>query len=154
MNNPFLLFCCPKPWRQIWIWYIELVYSRIISFPRGKPSTEIRVLDDSTSTVRNYLQRANEKMRFISERNKWFYAGCDGSILYFSNYQQRRVSCPPGGCHQRVIYVTGHVSHGSEAKGLLPALHNVQSKISHNGFVIILCPSKQSSSKARLLQHQ
>ena len=33
MSHPFLLFCCPKPWRQIWIWYIELVYSRVNSFP-------------------------------------------------------------------------------------------------------------------------
>ena len=31
-------------------------------------------------------------IRFISERNKWFYTECDWSIqLYFSSYQQRRV---------------------------------------------------------------
>ena len=30
-------------------------------------------------------------MRFISKRNKWFYAECDWSILYISTYQQRRV---------------------------------------------------------------
>ena len=40
-------------------------------------------------------------------------------------------------CHESVIYVTGHVA-----------------KVSHNGFVIILCPSKQSSPKVRLRQHQ
>ena len=57
-------------------------------------------------------------------------------------------------CHESVIYVTGHVSHGSESKAPFLALQDVQSKISHNGFVIILCPSKQSSSKARLHQHQ
>ena len=61
MNNPFLLFFCPKPWRQFWIWYTELVYSRVISFPRGKPTNEIRVLDDFAGTVRDYLQRANKK---------------------------------------------------------------------------------------------
>ena len=25
-------------------------------------------------------------------------------------------------CHESVIYVTGHVSHGSEAQGLLPRI--------------------------------
>ena len=46
----------------------------------------------------------------------------------------------------------GFSCHPGEASFL--ALQDVQSKISHNGFVIILCPSKQSSSKARLHQHQ
>ena len=56
-------------------------------------------------------------------------------------------------CHESVIYVTGHVSYRSEAQGLLPRITR-QSEIFHNGFVIILCPSKQSSPKARLRQHQ
>ena len=38
-----------------------MVYSRVISFPRGKPTNEIRVLDDFAGTVRDYLQRANKK---------------------------------------------------------------------------------------------
>ena len=61
-------------------------------------------------------------------------------------------------CHESVIYVTGHVSHRSEAQGLLPRITRQSetpvAKISHNGIVIILCPSKQSSPKARLRQHQ
>ena len=41
------------------------------------------------------------------------------------------------------------VSHGSEAQGLLPRVTR-QSET----FCACLCPSKQSSSKARLRQHQ
>ena len=109
MNNLFLLFCCPKPWRQIWVWYIELVYSRVISFSRGKPTNKIRVLDDSASTVRDYLHwRANKTLTYISEANKWLYAGCDWSILYFFSYHQRRVSCHPGDLSRKC-----HLSHGS-----------------------------------------
>ena len=52
-------------------------------------------------------------------------------------------------CHESVIYVTGHVSHRSEGQGLLPRITR-QSET----FLIILCPSKQSSPKARLRQHQ
>ena len=33
-------------------------------------------------------------------------------------------------CHESVIYVTGHVSHGSEAQGLLPALQDSQKHFS------------------------
>ena len=36
----------------------------------------------------------------------------------------------PGDCHESVIYVTGHVSHGSEAQGLLPALQDSQKHFS------------------------
>ena len=48
------------------------------------------------------------KMRFISERNKWFYDECDWSLLYFSSYQQRRVSCHPGDLSRKC-----HLCHGS-----------------------------------------
>ena len=60
-----------------------------------------------------------KKMRCISERNKWFYAECDWSILpvYFSSYQQRRVFLSSGWFVTKVsFYVTGHVSQGSETK--------------------------------------
>ena len=49
-----------------------------------------------------------KEMRFISERNKWFYAECDWSLLYFSSYQQRRVSCHPGDLSRKC-----HLCHGS-----------------------------------------
>ena len=47
-------------------------------------------------------------MIFISERNKWFYALCDWSLLYFPSYQQRRVSCHPGDLSRKC-----HLCHGS-----------------------------------------
>ena len=40
--------------------------------------------------------------------NKWFYAECDWSLLYFSSYQQRRVSCHPGDLSRKC-----HLCHGS-----------------------------------------
>ena len=62
-------------------------------------------------------------MRFISERNKWFYAKCDWSLLYFSGYQQRRVSCHPGDLSRKC-----HLCHGScksQKRGTrLPSLYN------------------------------
>ena len=51
-------------------------------------------------------------MRFISERNKWFYAEPAKE-----GFPVIRVIC-----HESVIYVTGHVSHRSEAQGLLPRI--------------------------------
>ena len=90
-------------------------------------------------------------IRFISERNKWFYTECDWSIqLYFSSYQQRRVFLSFGWFVTKVSFYHGScVSHGGEAQGLLPRVTR-QSET----FCAYLCPSKQSSSKARLRQHQ
>ena len=60
-------------------------------------------------------------------------------------------SCHPGDLSRKC-----HLCHGSSKsrKRDKNKLQDVQSKISHNGFVLILCPSKQSSFKARLRQHQ
>ena len=109
MSNPFLLFCCLKPWRQIWIWYIELVSSRIISFPRGKPTNEIRILDDSTNTMRDYLQRANRK--------KWdvFLKEINGFMLNVTDQYCISPATSKGGfsCHPGDLSRKCHLCHGS-----------------------------------------
>ena len=62
-----------------------------------------------------------KKMRFISEIN--------GFMLNVTDHYCISPATSKGGfpvirviCHESVIYVTGHVSHRSEAQGLLPRI--------------------------------
>ena len=41
-------------------------------------------------------------------------------------------------CHESVIYVTGHVSHGSEAQGLLPRITR-QSETPPTSITFVIC---------------
>ena len=83
-------------------------------------------------------------IRFISERNKWFYTECDWSIqLYFSSHQQRRVFLSFGWFVTKVSFMSRVMCKSRKRV-------TRQSET----FCACLCPSKQSSSEARLRQHQ
>ena len=67
------------------------------------------------------IVRYRKKMRFISEIN--------GFMLNVTDHYCISPATSKGGfpvirviCHESVIYVTGHVSHRSEAQGLLPRI--------------------------------
>ena len=62
-----------------------------------------------------------KKKRSISERNKWFYAECDWSLLYFSSYQQRRVFLSSGWFVTKVSFMS-RVMYVTEARHKAPFL--------------------------------